>query len=263
MNLGLEGRVALVTGASSGLGRAVARELALEGAAVAIVARRRDELQRLAAEISAESRRRILPLSADVTDGEAVRAAVHETRATLGPIDVLVSNAGGPPATAVEETSEAEFRAALELNLLAHIRLAQLCVPEMRRRQWGRVIFLTSTAAKQPIPSLVLSNTARAGLAGYAKTLAGDSARDNVLVNVILTGHFDTDRAMSLAAGRARREGISIDEVLSERRRLIPMGRAGHPEELAAVVAFLASERASFVTGTALAVDGGQVATVF
>jgi len=263
MDLGLQNRVAFVTGASSGLGRAVARELAREGASVAIVARRQEELAHVAAQIADETHHRVLPLAADVTDAEAIRAAVKEAKNTLGPIDILVANAGGPPATVLEETTEQQYRDAVELDLFASIRLAYMCVPGMRRRQWGRVIFLTSTAAKQPIQSLVLSNTTRAGLAAFAKTLATDCAHDNVLVNTILTGHFDTDRAMSLAAARAGREGRSIDEVLAERRRLIPMGRAGQPSELAAVVAFLASERASFVTGTALAVDGGQIATVF
>ncbi|MGH7649149.1 MAG: SDR family oxidoreductase [Gemmatimonadaceae bacterium] len=263
MDLGLAGRVALVTGASSGLGRACARELALEGASIAIVGRHTERLTRAATEIGAESRRRVLPLVADVTDGPAIIAAVKEAKATLGPIDILVANAGGPPATDIDDTTEDQYRAAIELNLFASIRLTYQVVAGMRRRQWGRIIFLTSTAAKQPIPSLVLSNTARAGLAGFAKTLATDCAKDNVLVNTILTGHFDTERAISLAAARARREERSIDEVLAERRRTIPIGRSGHPGELASVVAFLASERASFLTGTAIAVDGGQIATVF
>ena len=263
MDLGLEGKVALVTGASSGLGRAVARELALEGAAVAIVAQRREELARVALELAAQSRRRVLPLTADVTDEAAITAAVREAAEVLGPIDILIGNAGGPPSTAVMETTLEQFRAAVELSLLSQIRLAQLCVPGMRERRWGRVLFLTSVAAKQPIPSLALSNTARAGLAGYAKTLATDCARDNVLVNVILTGHFQTDRSIALARARSEREGVSVEQIQRERDAQTPMRRLGNPAELAAVVAFLASERASFVTGAAIPVDGGYGATVF
>jgi 3-oxoacyl-[acyl-carrier protein] reductase len=230
---------------------------------VALVARRTEELARVAAEISAESHWRILPLTADVTDNDAIAAAVAEAKATLGPIDILVGNAGGPPATIFETTTYKQYVNAIELNLLSSIRLAQLVVPGMRNRQWGRVIFLTSTAAKQPIASLILSNTARAGLAAFAKTLATECAHDNVLVNTILTGHFDTDRAMSLAAVASQRQHRTIDEMLRTRRKLIPLGRAGDPAELASVVAFLASQRASFVTGVAMPVDGGQIATTF
>ena len=174
-----------------------------------------------------------------------------------------MANAGGPPSTNFESTTYKQYVTAIELNLLSSIRLAQLVVPGMRKRQWGRVIFLTSTAAKQPIASLILSNTARAGLAGFAKTLATECAHDNVLVNTILTGHFDTDRAMSLAAVASQRMHSTIDQMLRDRRKLIPLGRAGDPAELAAVVAFLASQRASFVTGVAIPVDGGQIATTF
>ena len=263
MDLGIDGKVALVTGASSGLGRACARALAAEGVSVALIARRKEELERVAAEISAESKRRILPLVADVTDSDATAAAIAEAKATLGPIDILVANAGGPPSTNFESTTYKQYVTAIELNLLSSIRLAQLVVPGMRKQQWGRVIFLTSTAAKQPIASLILSNTARAGLAGFAKTLATECAHDNVLVNTILTGHFDTDRAMSLAAVASQREHSTIDQKLRDRRKLIPLGRAGDPAELAAVVAFLASQRASFMTGVAIPVDGGQIATTF
>lgn len=263
MELGLEGRVALVTGASSGLGLAVARALACEGASVAVVARRRDELTHAAAALAAESRRRVLPLVADVTDADAITEAVREARETLGPVDILVGNGGGPPSTTFADTTEKQYRAGIELNLLSMIRLAWLCVPGMRERRWGRVVFLTSLAAKQPLPGLILSNTARAGLAGFAKTIATECARDGVLVNTILTGHFETARAAELAEMRAARDRRTAAELLAERDRQIPIGRAGDPAELAAVVAFLASERASFLTGAAIPVDGGQSATAF
>jgi 3-oxoacyl-[acyl-carrier protein] reductase len=142
---------------------------------------------------------------------------------------------------------------------MASIRLAQACVPGMRERKWGRVVFLTSMAAKQPMPGLLLSNTARSGLLGFAKTLATEVARDNVLVNTVLPGHFDTARATELAQARAEREHKELEDVLSQRGAGIPLGRAGDPRELAAVVAFLASNRATFLTGAAIQVDGGQI----
>jgi 3-oxoacyl-[acyl-carrier protein] reductase len=262
MDLGLNGKVALVTGSSSGLGLAIARELAQEGAAVAMVARRRGELERQAANINASTPGRAVGIVADLRERDAPARVTAEAERALGPVDILLANAGGPPSTVFATTREEQYAAALELNLMASIRLAQACVPGMRERKWGRVIFLTSMAAKQPMAGLLLSNTARSGLLGLAKTLATEVARDNVLVNTVLPGHFDTARTVELARARAERENRNLEDILGERLSEIPIGRAGEPRELAAVVAFLASSRNTFLTGAAIQVDGGQIGSL-
>jgi 3-oxoacyl-[acyl-carrier protein] reductase len=262
MELGLSGRVALVGGASRGLGRAIAHTLAREGCDVALLARDPFTLANAAADIGADTGVRAMAFPCDVRDAEQVARTCADVSLLLGAPDILVANAGGPPTTTAAEMSDTQLRDALEGNLIASIRLAQAVLPAMRDRRYGRVIFLTSMAAKMPLPGLVLSNTARAGLLGYAKTLATEVAAEGVTVNTVMPGHFDTDRARELAAMRAAREGRPVETLLAERMAAIPMRRSGHPDEMAAVVAFLASAAASYVTGVALQVDGGQVASL-
>jgi len=262
MDLGLRGKVALVGGASSGLGRAIAEELAREGCEVAIVARRENQLRDVADDLTARHGVRVIAVPADLSVPGASADCVRRAEAALGRVDIVVANAGGPPTTTVAEATAEQFERALRLNLLASIELAQAALPGMRERHWGRVIFLTSFAAKQPQPGLLLSNTARAGLLGFAKTMANEVAADGVLVNTVLPGHFDTARAAELAAQRAARQGVTVEELLTRRAAHVPLGRVGAPHEMAAVVTFLASERASFVTGTAIQVDGGQTAAL-
>src|SRR5689334_10224926 len=231
MDLGLRGKNAIVCGASSGLGLAIAQELAAEGANVALVARREQDLVNHCRAINAAHGVQAIPVPADLTQADAAARVAQAVTEALGSVDICIANAGGPPSTLFESTTDDQYQQAIALNLMASVRMAHAVVPGMRARKWGRMIFLTSMAAKQPVPGLLLSNTARAGLLGFAKTLANEVARDGVLVNTVLPGHFDTARATQLAEMKAAREGKPVQDVLKARMGGIPLGRSGEPKE--------------------------------
>lgn len=258
MDLGLKGRVALVAASSRGLGRACAVAFAREGADVAICARGRDDLRSAEAEL-VELGVRVHAVVADLALAEDCRRFVQGSADALGRVDILVNNSGGPPSGAFDSFTEDDYRAALELNLMSTVRCTLAAVPSMRRGGWGRVVNITSIAAKQPMEGLVLSNTARTGVLGFSKTLASALAREGITVNTVCPGPIFTDRIRDLAQQRAERERIPFDDAIKTYLTDIPMGRLGKPEELAALVAFLAGEPASFITGTTIQVDGGML----
>jgi 3-oxoacyl-[acyl-carrier protein] reductase len=259
MELGLKDRVALITGGSMGLGKAVARELSREKARVVIAARNEARLQKAAEEIRRETGCPVLAIRADMTSPDDIRALVEQTVERWGTVDIAFANAGGPPGTRYESTTAEQVERAVELNLMSTVRLAQEVTPYMQRNRWGRFIALTSVSVKQPLPGLILSNTVRAAVAGWVKTMATELAPFGVTCNVVAPGYMRTGRVEDLASERAENEQRPKEQVLAEMAARIPMGRMGGPEELAAVVAFLASDRASYVTGTTLQVDGGFV----
>jgi 3-oxoacyl-[acyl-carrier protein] reductase len=259
MDLGLEGRVAAVGGASTGLGKAIAWSLAREGARVAICAREKEQLERTGLAINRASGREILTHPTDLATPDGPKEFVETTVKNFGRLDVLVTNAGGPPATISSKTPEDAWPKALELSLLSTIRLAQAAIPYMRRNGWGRIVCITSVSVKSPLPGMVLSNTVRPGVVGYAKTVSQEFAQDGITVNVVCPGYMATDRVTELAETRAAVSGQSVEEVMTGLVDNIPAGRMGDPKELGDLVAFLASERASYITGTTLQIDGGYV----
>lgn len=263
MDLGLTDRPALVAAASSGLGKASALALAREGARVAICGRDEDRLEAARDEIAGESGTAVVAIPADLATEEGGAEFVRRAVEALGGCEVLVTNAGGPPTGTFDDLSDEDFQRGFELTFLSAVRMTREALPHMRSAGWGRVVLIGSSAVKQPIPGLLLSNSIRTGLMGWAKTVADEVAADGITVNGVLPGRYATPRVTELHEERAAREGRSVDEVAAEDTGAIPVGRIGDPQELGDVVAFLASERASYVTGTFLMVDGGLYRGMF
>jgi 3-oxoacyl-[acyl-carrier protein] reductase len=262
VDLGLRGRVAFVAGSSQGLGRAIAEELAAEGAAVVLCARQEARLQAAREEIAARTRVPASAISAVAADlarpGEAARA-VGEAIAQHGRIDILVTNAGGPPAGSFESHDPAAWRATFELTLMSAVELIRAALPGMKQRRWGRILNITSIVVKQPTDGLVLSTSMRAGVTGMARTLANELAPHGITVNNLLPGYTRTERLQELAQAQARRRNTTPESIVAEWTAEIPARRLADPPELAALAAFLASDRAAYLTGQSIAVDGGWI----
>ena len=259
MDLGLQGKVALVMAASKGLGRAVATELARECAHVVISSRDEDALAQTATEIMEETGASVGHRAADIRRAEDVRDLVSHAAERFGGVDVLVNNTGGPPAGTFDDFDDEGWQSAFELVLLSLIRSVREVLPSMRERGGGRIVNIASSSIRQPIENLILSNTFRAGISGLAKSLAIELAPDGILVNTIGPGRISTARSQSMDASKAEAMGVSVEEVRGQVESQIPLGRYGTPEELARVAAFLASPANSYVTGQAILVDGAMV----
>lgn len=257
MDLGLKGKVALVAGGSQGLGKAVAKELSREGAMISICALDDEHLIPAADEIKSETGGEVLALPADLSEVESAREFVKKSLKHYSTIDILFNNAGGPPSLPLEEINDDLWLFGFRLNLMSTIAMTTEVIPIMKKKKWGRIINSTSISVKQPIAGLILSNTIRSSVIGFAKTLSNELAQYNVTVNSVCPGYTLTDRVRNLSKVFAERENTTPEKIIERWESDISMGRLGTPEEFAALVTFLASDRASYITGTAIQIDGG------
>jgi 3-oxoacyl-[acyl-carrier protein] reductase len=261
MDLNLSGRHALVCGASEGIGRAAAHELALLGAHVTVLARRADALQAVVDALPDNGTQRHGLLVADVSDTDALRAGV-EAHAVVHPLHILVNNTAGPPGGPAHAATEEAFMDCFRRHLLANHALVQAVLPGMRAAQWGRIVNVISTSVREPIPNLGVSNTIRGAVAGWAKTLSRELAAGGITVNNVLPGYTDTARLAQILQDRSRTSGQTEDAVAAGMRQTVPAGRFAQPQEVAAAIAFLCTPAAGYINGVSLAVDGGRMQSI-
>lgn len=263
MDLGLAGKIAAVAGSSKGVGKAVAAGLAAEGMKVCVNGRDPAAVAATAAEIRAQTGGEVLELPADVATREGAEAVVERTVAEFGGLDVLVTNAGGPRAGGFFDLRDEDFEAAFQLNFMSTVRMIRAAVPHLKARGGGRIVNLQSTAIKQPVPMVTLTNSIRPGVTGLAKDLADELAGHNITINTILIGPTLTDRLRYLLKERALAWGVREEELWADYLKLVPMGRWGTPEEVASLAVYLAGRQAGWMTGTVIQVDGGRIRSVF
>jgi 3-oxoacyl-[acyl-carrier protein] reductase len=262
MDLGLTGKVAIVGGASKGLGRACAQVLAAEGATLALCSRSKPDLDKAAQEIRDTTGREVLAFPGDLDHADTIRDLVAGTVVRFGRLDVLVNNSGGPPLARAHNATEEQWTTAVQRSLLFFARMCREALPHLKRSGSGRIINVLAATVYNPIPNLALSGVTRLGVVAFAKSLADEVGRDGILVNNVCPGSIMTERMLSNVSSRARELGITVDDALAQRASETAVGRVGTPEEFAYLVAFLASSRSSYITGTTMLVDGGLVRSV-
>lgn len=263
MKTDISGKNALITGASKGIGKAIAISLAAEGVNVFLVARDKQSLAKTATEIRNLSSVKVFEFSGDIADATQIPVIYSAAKESLGQVDILVNNGGGPKAGAIMSLDESDWQNAINLNLMSVVRLTTLATADMRKTKWGRVVTITSTVAKEPSPTMILSATARAGVTAFSKSLSTELAPLGITINTVCPGGVLTDRLNQLLSARAQQENLPLDKVMAENLKVVPAGRYAQPDEIADYVTFLCSERGAYITGTSISVDGGICRSVF